>query len=335
MSSIATTVLLASCVVLAGEPPKVQKPDVQKGTVKFEPKDDQKNVPKNYRLEAHTFDFEMNPKSGKTPEGVEAWQVRFPSPIESPHKENNTVHAEFYRPKGKGPFPGVVVLDITQGNQVISRTTALQLAQNGVAGLVVYMAYYGPRQPPNSKVRMVSTDYARTMAAIKQTVLDVRRASAWLESRPEIDGKNIGIAGVSLGSFIGTLAAEMEPRFTKVASVLGGGGLMDAYYDHPRAAPYTQALKTIGISKKALNGLIAPVDPITCAANLKDRKLLIIAAKRDDIVPPKAAEALWNATGKQQIIWYDSTHVGSVLYVVPIMTDLVNHFATTPLTAKE
>ena len=72
--------------------------------------------------------------------------------------------------------------------------------------------------------------------------------------------------------------------------------------------------------------LIAPVDPLTCASNLKDRKVLLLAARRDDIVPPRMAEALWQATGKQEIVWFDCTHYGAVKYSVPAMEYLVRHF---------
>jgi predicted esterase len=60
---------------------------------------------------------------------------------------------------------------------------------------------------------------------------------------------------------------------------------------------------------------LAPVDPLTCAANLKDRRVLLIGAKRDEIVPPSATEALWRATGQQKIVWYDTNHYGAALYI--------------------
>src|SRR5262249_61850129 len=115
--------------------------------------------------------------------------LRFPSPVTSDCPENNTVHAEYYRPKGDGPFPGVIVLDITAGDQSLSRGISTLLAQRGIAALFVQMAYYGPRRPPGSKLRLLSPNIAHTVEAIRQTVLDVRRATAWLESRPEIDAK--------------------------------------------------------------------------------------------------------------------------------------------------
>jgi dienelactone hydrolase len=299
---------------------------VEKGSAKFQVIGDQKNVPERYRLKDHTFDWEMAPKLEVPNTGVQILTVRFPSPVETPTKENNTVWAEYYRPLGKGPFPAVVVLDITAGDQSLSRGIASYLATNKIAALFVQMAYYGPRRPAGSDLRLLSPDIQHTKAAIRQTVLDIRRASAWLENRPEIDGKHIGILGTSLGSFIGCLSAEMEPRFERVAVLLGGGGLVDAYYDDPRAADLRRLWEVLGGTKEKLVAAIAPVDPITCAANLKDRKLLIIAAKRDDIVPPKAAENLWQATGKQKIVWYDCTHYGAALYVVPAMGEVLRHF---------
>jgi dienelactone hydrolase len=258
--------------------------------------------------------------------GLEIYEVRFPSPLTSACPENNTVHAEYYRPKGKGPFPGVLVLDITGGNQSLSRTIATCFAANGIAGLFVQMAYYGPRRPPGSKLRLLSTNVPHTLEAIRQTVLDVRRAAAWLEARPEIDPKQLGIHGTSLGSMIGALAAEMEPRLRRVSICLGGGGLVDAYYDHPQAAPYRKLWEALGGTKAQVARLLASVDPLTYAANLKDRDVLMVAGKRDEIVPPKATRALWEAAGRPPILWYDCTHYGAALYFVPIMNQVVKHF---------
>ena len=125
---------------------------------------------------------------------------------------------------------------------------------------------------------------------------------------------------------MGTLTAEMEPRLSRVAVLLGGGGVVDAYYDDPRAASFRRFYEALGGSKSKLAAAIAPVDPLTCAANLKDRRVLIIAAKRDEIVPPKMATALWQATGKQKIVWYDSTHFGAALYIVPALRQIIEHF---------
>ena len=77
--------------------------------------------------------------------------------------ENNTVHAEYYRPDGPGPFPAVIILDVTAGNQMLSRHMGAYFASQGVAGLFVQMAYYGPRRPPGSERRLLSPNVPHTV----------------------------------------------------------------------------------------------------------------------------------------------------------------------------
>jgi dienelactone hydrolase len=314
-------VLLAASYACGGTPKK------EEGRVQFRPIADEQQTPERYRLEAHEFPYALQLKRDLPNTGVEIYELRFPSPVKSDCPANNTVYAEYYRPKGSGPFPGVVILDITGGNQSLSRTIAGCLAQNGIAGLFVQMAYYGPRRPPGSKLRFLSTNIPRTMEAVRQTVLDVRCAGAWLASRPEIDARRLGIHGTSLGSMVAALTAEMEPRFRRVSICLGGGGLVDAFYDHPQAAPYRKLWESLGGTKEQVVKLLAPVDPLTYAGNLKGRDVLMVAGRKDEIVPPSATKVLWEAAGKPKIIWYDCSHYGAALYFAPIMKQVVNHFA--------
>src|SRR5262245_24810445 len=114
---------------------------VEKGTVTFEPVGEQTRVPERYRLEKHHFDYDLEFKRDLPGCDVDVFTLRFPSPVKSPEPENNTVWAEYYRPRGAGPFPAVIVLDITGGDQMVSRIISTHLAQNGIAGLFVQMAY--------------------------------------------------------------------------------------------------------------------------------------------------------------------------------------------------
>jgi cephalosporin-C deacetylase-like acetyl esterase len=318
------TLLLLGPTLSAQEAPAA--PAVERGTVRFRPGDDQRDIPERYRLDAHDFDYTLRPLRTLPVAGVEVFAVQFPSPVETPHAENNTVHAEYYRPTKKGPFPCVIVLDITGGNQELSRTIARHLAQNGVAGLFVQMAYYGPRRPPGSKLRLVTHDAEHTFAAIRQTVLDLRRATAWMEARPEIDPARLGIMGTSLGSFMAALTAEMEPKLGRLAVLLGGADFIDGYWDHPEVAPYRGLLELAGGSRDQVREWVAPVDPITHADRLKGRKVLIVAARNDEIVPPRMAENLWRASGRQRIVWLNAGHYTAAIYLVAGLKTVSDHF---------
>jgi len=79
----------------------------------------------------------------------------------------------------------------------------------------------------------------------------------------------------------------------------------------------------VGITPDKLKKQINPVDPLTYADTLKKKKLLLIGASRDDIVPPVAMKTLWEATDKPPIVWVDATHVGAALYLLPMMRQVV------------
>jgi dienelactone hydrolase len=315
--------LLAGPIVQAGSK---SASATETGQVRFQPVDDQKEIPERYRLAAHTFPFDLKKTRELPASGLDVYHLRFPSPVKSACPENNTVHADYYRPRGAGPFPCVIVLDILAGDQRVARMMATHLAQNHIAALIVQMAYYGPRRPPGSRRRLLSPDIEQTLVAVQQTVLDLRRATAWMAARPEVDPERLGIMGTSLGSFMAALTAEMEPRLKRVAVLLGGGGFVDAFYDDPRVLLLRTIWELTGGTKAEVMRAIAPADPITCAANLKARKLLILAGKQDEIVPPCMAEALWRASGRQHIEWFDCGHYTALLYLLPALKLVVEHF---------
>lgn len=320
--------LLLAGLFLAGSPmiwaAEIKTPLKEKAI--FQPIDDQKETAERYRLDKYEYEYELKLKKELPISGYEIHTLTFPSPVKSPHPENNIVHCEYYKPRGKGPFPAVVVLDILGGDQSLSRGICSVLAQNNICGLFVQMAYYGPRKPEKGDERLLSPDVEKSLERVRQTVLDVRVAGSWLETRPEIDPKKIGILGTSLGSFMSGLTAAAEPRFQRVGILLGGGGLVDAYWDHPQAKPYIEKLIKSGGDKETAKKIIGPGDPLTYADSLKKRKILMVAASNDEVVPPSAAKALWEATGKQEIIWVKATHTGAALYVFDVSDKIIKHF---------
>ena len=297
----------------------------EQGSFKVGTKPESQKTPDIYHLKKADLNYILKPKHQLPISNVDVYTLTFPSLITTPFPENNTVYAEYYVPRNLKSFPATVVLDITGGDQSLSRTISSYLASRGVGCLFVQMAYYGPRRPVGSKVRLLSPDINHTLKAIQQTVLDIRTAIAWLEQRNDIDKTRIGITGTSLGSMIGALSAEMEPLVTKVVVLLGGGGLIEGYYDHPQALIVRKTFKLFGGTKKQLVDLLAPVDPLTHAENLKTKQLLQIAGKNDVIVPPIMAKALWEKSGKQQIQWYDCGHYTAAFYFFDALNLIANH----------
>jgi len=306
-------------VVAAGSLTSAAEPKVESGEVKFAQTDAASNVPEMYRLENRTFQYELKPKYSLPNAGVDVFSLTFPSAVKTASAANNVVYAEYYRPRTPGKHPAMIVLDILAGAQVVSRPEALWLAQHDIPALVVFMAHYGPRREPGSKERFLSTDIDKSVANVRQTVLDCRLALAWLEARPEVDPKKLGVLGTSLGSFVGGIFGGIEPKIHSVSLLLGGGGLVESFAEHPIGLLLTPVFKLAGITMEKLKKAIDPIDPITYSDQLKTKKLLLIAASNDDVVPPVAMKRLWEATGKPEMIWVEATHVGSALYLFQMM----------------
>lgn len=317
MRCLSVVVLLAAGPLFAGPKPET-------GTIQFTADDAKAGVPERFRLKPHTFDYTLTHKYDLTHSGVAVYTLTFPSPVTTKHESNNTVHAEFFVPMNAKKRPAAVVLDILDGTQLVGRAEALWLAQHDIPALVVHMAYYGPRRV-GSKERLLSTDVEKSVANITQTVLDCRRAVAWLATRPEADADKLAILGTSLGSLVGGVVAGAEPRVSAACLLLGGGGLVDSFSEHPMAGPVLAGLAVVGMTKAKLKALIDPVDPLTYADRLKGKRLLLIAASRDDVVPPAAMRRLWEGTGKPPLVWVDETHIGAALHMFQMMRAVVKH----------
>ena len=259
-------------------------------------------------------------------------KLRFPSLIETPDPENNTVHAEYFAPVGFGPGrPGVIVLHILGADFPLSRYMAARMADRGIAALFVKLPYYGERRPAGGNgampsKRLVSADIERTMTAMRQAVLDVRRAGCWLAAQPNIDAARLGVSGISLGGIVSALAAAVDPAIKEGAFLLAGGDLSTILWEMPEGAPFRAAWIESGRTKADLKKLTDAFDPLTYANGLTGKRMLFIAGKVDEVVPPSCTKLLWEAAGKPPIIWYDCGHYSSVGYLLPGIRRTVEFF---------
>jgi dienelactone hydrolase len=299
------------------------------GTVFFRPTKSEPSVPQLFHLKSHRFPFEAEYTRTSGPARI--YKVRFPSPVVTSLKVNNTVHGHYFQPPGKGPFPGVVVLHILGGDFPLSQMVANGLARRNVAALFIKLPYYGERRG-DSRERFISFEPDVTQRNFTQAVLDIRRAAAWLGSRPEVDENQLGVTGISLGGIISALAAPAEPRFAKVAIYLGGGNLGEMVWQHDNAAAvaFRKSWLSRGETQESFIKKTRPVDPATYGHLLKDRTVLMVAAKHDTIVPRAATMALWNSIGrKPKLVWLDAGHISAAQFLYGEMERLGTFFQPT------
>jgi cephalosporin-C deacetylase-like acetyl esterase len=302
---------------------------VERGQVRFQPGPLEPSVPERFRLDAAVFAYEL--RTVLTERRYTVSRLTFPSPIKTPDVETNTVHAEYFAPSGReGKRPAVIVLHILGADFPLSRYVAARLADRGVAALFVKLPYYGERRPasgaPSTK-RFLSSDIERTVTAMRQGVCDVRRAAAWLASRGQVDREHLGVTGISLGGIVSSLAAAVDPSIREGVFLLAGGDLSRILWTMPEGATFRTWWKESGRTEADLKALTDPFDPMFYASGLASKRVLIIAGKVDEVVPPSSTLVLWEASGRPPIRWFDCGHYSAAGYLLPGIRLTVDFFA--------
>lgn len=317
---VACLAIIAASALSAAEPKQLQR-----GDVRYEPLPGGPDSGSRFALPAHSFSYEEEMVADGSPK-VTVSYVTFPSAVTTPVEANNTVHCEYYRPKREGRVPGVVVLHILGGDFPLSRMFCNALALRGTAALFVKMPYYGPRRGPGVERRMISKDPAETVEGMTQAILDVKRGAAWLAARPEIDPEQLGIFGISLGGITGALAATAEPRLHNVCLLLAGGDIGRVAWESPEVAEVREYWIKKGGSRDAFFALMKEVDPVTYAASMRGRRILMLNATDDEVIPRACTESLWKAFGEPEIVWYSGGHYSVGRHIFDAMVRVTQFF---------
>jgi len=300
---------------------------VEHGTVQVVPAASENSIAERFRLAQHNFEWQARRMETVT-ETLEVWDVTFPSPVKSTEEANNTVHCEYYRSRSGGRRPGVIVLHILGGDFPLARVFANTLAQHGVSALFLKMPYYGPRRDPNSPRRMVSADPHQTALGMTQAVLDIRAATAWLASRPEIDPGQLGIFGISLGGITGALAATAEPRLKNVCLLLAGGDIGQVGWESQYTHRVREQWLAQGGTREQFLDIVRVVDPVTYAAAAKGRRFLMLNARDDEVIPRACTDSLWKALGEPEIRWYAGGHFSVMRHIFSALLTVGRFFQT-------
>lgn len=288
------------------------------------------DLPDYYRLNAEPFKWTRVQTLGGN--GLERFNVRFPSPVVTSTPENNTVYGELFRPEGTKKVPCVIVLHIAGGDFPLARFMAATLAHRGVAGLFIKLPYYGERRPVGNKVRLLSADLERGLGGMRQAVLDMRRACDWIATQPDLDADRCGIMGVSLGAIVGGLASSIEPRLTHACLIMGAAELENILYESKerQAKSLLQQWNQIGGTKELLKALVKPIDVVTYSDRLCKRNVLMFSALNDETVPPTCGVALWNAAGKPRNVCYDCGHYTMAWRLPWVLKESTDFFVAWP-----
>jgi uncharacterized protein len=214
--------------------------------------------------------------------------------------DGQTVPGLLFLPKGaRTPMPALVIQhghsDSKEG--ILTDRLKAALVKAGLAGLAIDAALHGERRVPGKEF------WGADKTPIYQTVADLRRGVDYLATVPEVDARRIGYYGVSMGGYLGAIAAGLDERFRAVVLVV-------AFADWRNLARVAerygmQELRDI----LARANMTADVDSLYFVGHISPRPLLMQNGRMDRSVPVAAAEPLYRAARKpSEARWYPGGH---------------------------
>jgi len=233
-----------------------------------------------------TSDYTFKPKTGGA-----SGALSFPSPMRTPHPENNTVHALYFRSahaaKGRR---AVVVLPQWNADPTGHVGLCRLLNRFGLSALRLTLPYHDARRPPELRRAdyIVSSNVGRTVQVCRQAVMDTRRAVAWLHKQGY---DRIGILGTSLGSCLSLLTAAHEPLIRAQAL----NHISPYFADVVWRGLSTRHVRTGldgHIDLDTLRTMWLPISPQVYLDRVKDKKTLLVYAKYDLTFPVDLSQNL-------------------------------------------
>jgi len=222
----------------------------------------------------------------------ESGELTFPSALETPHPENNIVHARFFPARERSGAPRRAVVVLPQWNSDPGGHIGLSqlLARVGISALRISLPYHDRRMPSELSRAdyIVSSNIARTVQVCRQAVLDVRRAVWWLRDR---GFDRIGLLGTSLGSCLAMLAASHEPLIRAQALNHVSPFFADVVW-RGVSTSHVRAGLDGHISLDTLRELWRPISPWSYLDRHRSRKTLLVYAKYDLTFPVDLSQTL-------------------------------------------
>jgi dienelactone hydrolase len=260
-------------------------------------------------------------------------------------KDGEKVPALIYLPEiasKSHPVPCLLLMHGLGGNKEMMTPLAQLLAGYGYASFMIDEAGQGERSASGTNIFPTFTsEQDLTKALVTDgvaTVVDMRRGIDYLQSRHDIEKDKIGLIGFSLGALEGTILAGVDDRVKAVALVSGGGGLgkiltEQAQDNQSLGGHYAPILQ--GATSDQLEAQLGPVEPLIFAPHIAPRPLIMEHGKKDVVIAPDDAQALFDAASQpKQIVWFpDAGHIPPPLDLYPSLSVFLLKYLPPPAQA--
>lgn len=185
---------------------------------------------------------------------------------------------------------------------------ARELYGHGFDVVLMTLPYHGRRTPPDARFSgqyFTSVDVSRFNEAVRRAAFEILAVERWLRARR---GDPVGLMGLSLGGYLASLVAGLQPRLDFVVPMVPPVCIGDLGWRFlSRSRHYAEgALPSL---YHDLRMAYRVHSPLTYPLVVARERVLIIAGRGDQVVPPEHPHSLWRHWGEPDIHWFSGSHL--------------------------
>ena len=241
---------------------------------------------------------------------------------------NKTVELDCYTPPSDKPLPVILIFPVSGGGYSIEQLFARYYYRKGYDTIIVYREAPAERDPKTGE---------QINQMLRQSVLDNKRVVDWVETRPEYDPNKIGVLGTSMGSFKATFLVATDPRIKAAVLGLTGGNFpyilahsTEGSWHHKGLTRHRDEwLSEHHINRKEFQQLLEKEivwEQNAVAPGIDPRKVLMILATCDTVVPARTGRELRRLIRKPDTLFVVSGHYTAYLYLPRIKSKILRFF---------
>jgi uncharacterized protein len=257
--------------------------------------------------------------------GVTVDSITYASP------QGGEVSALVIVPRGKGPFPGVIVQHGLPDTKEGMLPAGIDLARTGAVAVLIDAPFNRPQQGRVRSEPLTFTPKDRDEQI--QLIVDLRRAVDLLVARPDVNSKQLAYFGVSYGAAMGGLLAGVEDRLKAYVLAVGDGGLVSHFAGPDDTDGPLQALPAQD-QERWLQAM-RPIEPINFIGRAAPAALLFLAGTKDESIPQQDARRYHQAASQpKEVRWYEAGHFLNCTARKDMMVWLARHIRIDPARSK-
>ena len=186
---------------------------------------------------------------------------------------------------------------------------AAQCFRQGLDVALLTLPFHGARTPADARFsgeRFALPHVARLNDAVRQAIYEVHVVRRWLGQQTEAP---VGLLGLSLGGYLSSLMAGLTEDLAFVIPMVPPACMGDlAWRFFSRSRKYRDQ-RSPAFSREELRAAYRVHSPLTYARRIAKDRILILAGRGDQIVPPEHPFALWRHWDEPHINWFGGSHL--------------------------